>query len=49
MEAIRRRQKRFDGRFDRIGSTFAILGFWPEDPGLLKDEDFLEAFAEGVE
>ena len=24
---------RFDGRFDRTASTFAILGFWPEDPG----------------
>ena len=23
---------RFDGRFDRTASTFAILGFWPEDP-----------------
>jgi hypothetical protein len=40
---------RFDGRFDRGASTFAILGFWPEDPGLLKDKDFLEAFAGGVE
>jgi uncharacterized protein YcaQ len=40
---------RFDGRFDRGTSTFAILGFWPEDPGLLKDKDFLEAFAGGVE
>lgn len=40
---------RFDGRFDRTASTFAILGFWPEDPGLLEDEDFLEAFAGGVE
>jgi uncharacterized protein len=40
---------RFDGRLDRATSTFAMLGFWPEDPGLLTDEDFLEAFARGVE
>ena len=40
---------RFDGRFDRATSTFAILGFWPEDPGLLKDEDFLEAYSRGIE
>ena len=40
---------RFDGRFDRATSTFAMLGFWPEDPGLLTDEEFLEAFAGGVE
>jgi uncharacterized protein YcaQ len=40
---------RFDGRFDRVTSTFAILGFWPEEPALLKDEEFIEAFAGGVE
>ena len=40
---------RFDGRFDRSTSTFAILGFWPEEAELVDDEDFHEAFARGVE
>ncbi|HEV8282614.1 MAG TPA: crosslink repair DNA glycosylase YcaQ family protein [Candidatus Limnocylindrales bacterium] len=40
---------RFDGRFDRSTSTFAILGFWPEEAELVDDEGFHEAFARGVE
>jgi uncharacterized protein len=39
---------RFDGRFDRATSTLAVLGFWPEEPGLVRDDDFLEAFARGI-
>ncbi len=40
---------RFDGRFDRAGSTFAILGLWLEDDALAEDEAFIEAFARGIE
>jgi uncharacterized protein YcaQ len=40
---------RFDGRFDRAASTFAILGLWLEDEALSDDEAFREAFALGVE
>jgi uncharacterized protein YcaQ len=40
---------RFDGRFDRQASTFAILGLWLEDESLAEDEAFIEAFARGVE
>jgi hypothetical protein len=40
---------RFDGRFDRSTSTFAILGFWPEEAELVDDEAFHGAFAAGVE
>ena len=39
---------RFDGRFDRATSTLAVLGFWPEEPDLVEDEAFLEAFARGI-
>jgi uncharacterized protein len=40
---------RFDGRFDRAGSSFAILGLWLEDEALADDEAFIEAFARGIE
>jgi uncharacterized protein YcaQ len=40
---------RFDGRFDRQTSTFAILGLWLEDEALADDEAFIEAFVRGVE
>jgi uncharacterized protein YcaQ len=40
---------RFDGRMDRTTSTFAILGLWLEDDELASDEDFIEAFARGVD
>jgi uncharacterized protein YcaQ len=39
---------RFDGRFDRASSTFAILGLWLEDEALAIDA-FGEAFARGIE
>jgi len=39
---------RFDGRFDRQTSTLAILGFWPEEPHLVADDAFIEAFARGI-
>ena len=39
---------RFDGRFDRATSTLAVLGFWPEESSLVRDDDFLEAFARGI-
>jgi uncharacterized protein YcaQ len=39
---------RFDGRVDRATSTFAVLGFWPEDQALAADEAFIEAFARGI-
>jgi hypothetical protein len=40
---------RFDGRLDRLTSTFAILGLWLEDEALAADPAFAEAFACGVE
>jgi uncharacterized protein len=40
---------RFDGRFDRGTSTFAILGLWLEDEALAGDEAFGQAFARGIE
>jgi uncharacterized protein YcaQ len=40
---------RFDGRLDRMTSTFAILGLWLEDEALAQDESFGEAFARGIE
>ncbi len=40
---------RFDGRFERASSTFAILGFWPETAELIEDEAFHAAFAAGLE
>jgi uncharacterized protein len=40
---------RFDGRFDRAASTFAILGLWLEDDALTTDDAFIEAFARGIE
>ena len=38
---------RFDSQFDRATETFAILGFWPEDERLRKDEAFAKALASG--
>ena len=40
---------RFDGRFDRAASTFAILGLWLEDDALATDDAFIQAFARGIE
>jgi uncharacterized protein YcaQ len=40
---------RFDGRFERQTSTFAILGLWLEDEALATDDAFVEAFARGIE
>jgi uncharacterized protein len=40
---------RFDGRFDRGTSTFAILGLWLEDDALEADDTFTEAFVRGIE
>ncbi len=40
---------RFDGRFDRAASTFAILGLWLEDDALATDDGFIQAFARGIE
>jgi uncharacterized protein YcaQ len=39
---------RFDGRFDRSTSTFAILGMWLEDEALAADLAFAEAYAVGM-
>jgi uncharacterized protein YcaQ len=39
---------RFDGKLDRASNTFVILGFWPEDEALGRDEAFAEAFARGL-
>jgi uncharacterized protein YcaQ len=38
---------RFDSKLDRTTNTFIILGFWPENPTLGKDEAFAEALACG--
>jgi hypothetical protein len=38
---------RFDSKLDRTTNTFVILGFWPEDKALVKDEAFAEALARG--
>ena len=38
---------RFDSKLDRATNTFVILGFWPEDKALGKDEVFAEALARG--
>jgi uncharacterized protein YcaQ len=40
---------RFDGRFDRGTSTFAILGLWLEVDALATDDAFTEAFVQGIE
>ena len=39
---------RFDSKLDRTTNTFIILGFWPEDASLVKDEIFIEALARGI-
>jgi uncharacterized protein YcaQ len=39
---------RFDGKLDRTTNTFVILGFWPEDEALGRDEAFAEALARGL-
>ena len=39
---------RFDSKLDRTTNTFVILGFWPEDKALGKDEAFAEALALGM-
>lgn len=38
---------RFDSKLDRETNTFIILGLWPEDDSLQKDEAFTEALARG--
>jgi uncharacterized protein YcaQ len=38
---------RFDSKLDRTTNTFIILGFWPEDSALGRDEAFAEALACG--
>jgi uncharacterized protein YcaQ len=38
---------RFDSRLDRTTGTLVILGLWPEDPALGKDEAFAEALGRG--
>lgn len=38
---------RFDGKLDRPTGTFVILGFWPEDEALGRDEAFAAALARG--
>jgi hypothetical protein len=38
---------RFDSKLDRTTNTFVILGFWPEDKALAKDDAFAEAMARG--
>jgi hypothetical protein len=40
---------RFDGRFDRGTSIFAILGLWLEDDALAVDDAFTGAFVQGIE
>ena len=39
---------RFDSKLDRTTNTFILLGFWPEDASLVKDEIFIEALARGI-
>jgi uncharacterized protein YcaQ len=39
---------RFDGKLDRTSNTFVILGFWPEDEAIGRDEAFAEAFTRGL-
>ncbi len=38
---------RFDSKLDRTTNTFIVLGFWPEDPSLSKNEPFVEALSKG--
>jgi uncharacterized protein YcaQ len=38
---------RFDSKVDRTTTTFVILGFWPDDKTLAKNEIFAEALARG--
>lgn len=38
---------RFDSKLDRTTNTFVILGLWPDDKALGKDEAFAEALTRG--
>jgi uncharacterized protein YcaQ len=40
---------RFDSKLDRGSNTLVINGFWPEDPGLVRDGAFVEAFGRGID
>jgi uncharacterized protein YcaQ len=40
---------RFDSKLDRGSNTLVINGFWPEDPGLVRDGAFVEAFGRGFD
>ena len=39
---------RFDGKLDRPTRTFAIKGFWTEDPGMARDNAFADALTRGM-